>query len=51
MTTYVAVFAMVLAYVALVAAFCALRTLAKLRRATSVLTRGGTGEHGRESVA
>ncbi|MCU1659788.1 MAG: hypothetical protein JWO57_4444 [Pseudonocardiales bacterium] len=50
MTTYVAVFAMVLAYVALVAAFCALRTLAKLRRATSVLTRGGAGEHGRESV-
>lgn len=43
MTTYIAVFAMALAYVALVAAYCALRTLAKLRRATSVLTRGERG--------
>jgi hypothetical protein len=32
MTTYVAVFAMVLAYLALVAAYVALRTLAKVRR-------------------
>jgi hypothetical protein len=43
MTTYVAVFAMVLAYVALVAAYFALRTLAKLRRATSALSRGSRG--------
>jgi Protein of unknown function (DUF4446) len=41
MATYVAVFALVLAYVALVAAYFALRTLAKLRRATSVLAKGG----------
>ena len=40
MSTYVAVFALVLAYVALVAAYFALRTLAKLRRATRVLARG-----------
>jgi hypothetical protein len=32
MTTYVAVFALVLAYVALLAAYAALRTLAKVRR-------------------
>jgi hypothetical protein len=44
MTTFVAVFAMVLAYVALVAAYFALRTLAKLRRASTALSRGtGTG--------
>jgi hypothetical protein len=40
MTTYVAVFAMVLAYAALVAAYLALRTLAKVRRA-SAQGRGG----------
>lgn len=50
MTTYVAVFAMVMGYVALVAAYCALRTLAKLRRATSVLARGSRGAAGRESL-
>lgn len=44
MSTYVAVFAMVLAYVALVAAYFALRTLAKLRRSTAVLNRGVNGE-------
>jgi hypothetical protein len=48
MTTYVAVFAMALGYVALVAAYVALRTLAKLRRATSVLGRGSAG--GKESL-
>lgn len=41
MATYVAVFALILAYLSLVAAFCALRTLARLRRATAVLARGG----------
>lgn len=40
MNTYVAVFAMVMAYVAVVASYCALRTLARLRRATAVLARG-----------
>jgi hypothetical protein len=43
MSTYIAVFAMVLAYVALVAAYFALRTLARVRRATSVLSRGLDG--------
>ncbi len=47
MPTYVAVFALVLAYVALVAAYGALRTLARLRRATTVL---GRGANGRESL-
>src|SRR5437879_4488895 len=41
---------MVLAYVALVAAYSALRTLAKLRRATSVLARGSRSERGKESL-
>ncbi|MFN2518407.1 MAG: DUF4446 family protein [Jatrophihabitantaceae bacterium] len=50
MTSYVAVFAMALGYVALVAAYCALRTLAKLRRATSVLARGSRGTAGKESL-
>jgi hypothetical protein len=50
MTTYVAVFAMVLGYVALVAAYCALRTLAKLRRATSMLARGSRSTSGKESL-
>lgn len=45
MSTYVAVFALVLAYVALVAAYIGLRTLAKLRRATALLSRG-TGVRG-----
>lgn len=49
-TTYVAVFGMVLGYVALVAAYCALRTLAKLRRATSVLARGSRSPQGKESL-
>jgi uncharacterized protein DUF4446 len=39
MSTYVAVFAMVLAYVALVAAYIALRTLAKVRRTARLGTR------------
>src|ERR1041385_6524793 len=43
MATYVAVFALVLAYVAVVAAYVALRTLAKLRRATAVLAKGARG--------
>jgi uncharacterized protein DUF4446 len=50
MTTYVAVFAMVLAYVALVAAYLALRTLAKVRRASTILARGARGPKGRESL-
>lgn len=49
MTTYVAVFAIVLGYAALVASYCALRTLAKVRRATSILARG-RGTNGRESL-
>jgi hypothetical protein len=50
MATYVAVFALLLAYVALVAAYCALRTLAKLRRATTVLAKGARGPQGRASL-
>lgn len=50
MSTYVAVFALVLAYVALVAAYFALRTLAKLRRATRVLARGARGEESHASL-
>jgi hypothetical protein len=50
MTTYIAVFAMVLGYLALVAAYCALRTLAKLRRATTVLARGSRTAAGKESL-
>lgn len=50
MTTFVAVFAMVLGYVALVAAYFALRTLAKLRRASAALNRGARGERRRESL-
>lgn len=50
MSTYVAVFAMALGYVALVAAYCALRTLARLRRATAVLARGSRSPGGRESL-
>ena len=47
---YVAVFALVLAYVATVAAYCALRTLAKLRRDTHLLSRGTRGPHGQQSL-
>ncbi len=43
MTTYVAVFALILGYLGLVAGFLALRTLARLRRATAVLGRGSGG--------
>jgi Tfp pilus assembly protein PilN len=50
MATYVAVFALVLAYVAMVAAYCALRTLAKLRRDTHLLSRGTRGPHGQQSL-
>ncbi|HEV7193984.1 MAG TPA: DUF4446 family protein [Jatrophihabitantaceae bacterium] len=50
MTTFVAVFAMVLAYVALVAAYFALRTLAKLRRASAALNRGARGDRRKESL-
>jgi hypothetical protein len=48
--TYVAVFALVLAYVALVAAYCALRTLARLRRDTRLLARGTRGPGGQQSL-
>jgi hypothetical protein len=50
MSTYVAVFALVLAYVALVAAYCALRTLARLRRATTVLAKGARGPEAQASL-
>src|SRR5437763_14990342 len=50
MATYVAVFALVLAYAALVAAYLALRTLAKLRRASTVLARGARGPEARASL-
>lgn len=50
MATYVAVFALVLAYVALVAAYCALRTLAKVRRDTRLLARGTRGPNGQQSL-
>lgn len=50
MPTYVSVFALVLAYVALVAGYASLRTLAKLRRATFVLGRGARGTQGRETL-
>jgi hypothetical protein len=50
MDTYVAVFALVLGYVALVAAYIALRTLAKLRRATRLLAQGTRSSAGRESL-
>lgn len=50
MSTYVAVFALVLAYFAVIGAFCALRTLAKLRRDTHLLARGTRGPNGRQSL-
>ncbi len=50
MSTYVAVFALLLAYVALVAAYAALRTLAKLRRSTAALARSAQGGASHESL-
>jgi hypothetical protein len=50
MATYVAVFALVLAYLAVVAAFIALRTLAGLRRDTHLLARGTRGPRGQQSL-
>jgi hypothetical protein len=50
MVTYAAVFALLLAYIALVAAYCALRTLARLRRDTHVLSRGTRGANGQQSL-
>src|SRR5579875_2703602 len=41
---------MVLAYAALVAGYLALRTLAKLRRASAVLARGARGPNAQESL-
>jgi hypothetical protein len=46
MTTFVAVFAMVLAYLALVTGYLALRTLARLRASTVVLAKATTVESG-----
>jgi hypothetical protein len=48
--TYVAVIALVLAYLAAVAAYCALRTLARLRRDTHLLSRGTRGPNGQQSL-
>src|SRR3954454_22823333 len=50
MATYVAVFALVLAYVAVVAAYLALRTLAKLRHASTILAKGARGPEARASL-
>lgn len=50
MATYVAVFALVLAYVSLVAAYYALRTLAKVRQDTRLLARGTRGPNGQQSL-
>jgi hypothetical protein len=50
MLSYIVVFALVLAYVALLAAYCALRTLAKLRQATTVLAKGARGPEARASL-
>jgi hypothetical protein len=50
MVNYVAAGALVLAYVALLAAYCALRTLARLRQATSVLAKGARGPEARASL-
>ena len=49
-STYVAVFALAMAYAALVASYVALRTLAKLRRATAVIARGSRGPEGHASL-
>jgi hypothetical protein len=52
MPTYVSVFALALAYAALVAAYFALRSLARLRRATALLTRGmGADDTATQSLA
>ena len=50
MSSYVAIFALVLAYVALVAAYLALRTLGKVRRAAGMLARGSRGPDARASL-
>lgn len=50
MPTYLSVGALVLAYTALVTAYLALRTLARLRRASVALSRGVRGRAGRESL-
>ena len=50
MVTYAAVFALVLAYIAIVAAYIALRTLAKVRRDTRLLARGTRGPSGQQSL-
>jgi hypothetical protein len=50
LTTWVAVFALLLAYLALVAAYVALRTLARLRRDSALLARGTRGPQGRQSL-
>jgi hypothetical protein len=50
MVTYAAVFALVLAYIAFVAAYIALRTLAKVRRDTHLLARGTRGPSGQQSL-
>lgn len=44
------VFALVLAYVALVAAYASLRTLSRLRRSTAVLARGTRSASGTETL-
>lgn len=50
MPTYLSVAALILAYGALVTAYLALRTLARLRRSSTVLSRGVRGRPGRESL-
>lgn len=50
LTTWVAVLALVLAYLALVAGYFALRTLARLRRDSMLLARGIRGPAGRQSL-
>ena len=50
MVTFVAVFAMVLAYIALVTGYLALRTLARLRASTTVLAKMSADGHRRNLV-
>ncbi|MDQ6851491.1 MAG: DUF4446 family protein [Actinomycetota bacterium] len=50
MSTYLAVFAMVTACLALVASYIAMRTLARLRRATAILERGPRSSPTHESL-
>ena len=50
MVTFVAVFAMVLAYLALVTGYLALRTLARLRASTAVLAKASADGHQRSLV-